>query len=106
MSVRFAPEVPNHLGTLDLPNVPDFVVPDVLVFVIGEMKFVDVVGFDQLEGFVRILLAKRAGDRQNFGQQVLLITAQIRGGQSVEILGGAFCFDGLVSTFSTASLCE
>ena len=69
------------------------------------MKFVDVVDLDQLEGFVRILLAKRSKEiGENFGQKVLLIITQIRGGQTVEIFGGAFRFDRLVSAFSTTSL--
>ena len=41
VDMRIAAEVPDHVGTFELPNVPNAVVADVLVFVEGHVQLIE-----------------------------------------------------------------
>ena len=59
MDVRIAAEIPNHVGALDLPDVPNLVVANVLGLVEREMQMIEPGGLNGLLGFLGVLLAER-----------------------------------------------
>ena len=74
MDMGLAAEVGYHIGTFDLPDVPDFIVTDVFAFVEGEVEIVDSAGFDVFHRFFRICFAERGEDvAQDFAKVVFLV---------------------------------
>jgi hypothetical protein len=63
MDVGFAAEVPEHLGTLDLPAIPDPVVPEILLLEARQVEVLQSLGLDQPQGFLGILLSERTPPR-------------------------------------------
>ena len=59
MDVGRTTEVPDHGGSFDLPDIPDAVVSDVVVFEEGKMEIIEAVILDELESLIDILLAER-----------------------------------------------
>lgn len=58
VNMWLAAEVPHHRRTFDLPYVPDFIVANVLVFVIREVQFVEAVLIHKLHRLFAILLTE------------------------------------------------
>ncbi len=52
VNVRGAAEIPNHVWTFQLPDIPDAIVADVLILVECHVQVLDARGFDILDGFV------------------------------------------------------
>ena len=85
VDVGFAAEVGDHVGALDLPDIPHFVIADVLVFVESEVEIVDAAGFDMFQGLRRVLLAEGGEEvSENFADVVLLVAGEVSDPDAVQ----------------------
>lgn len=100
VDVGVAAEEPDHVGAFDLPDVPDAVFADVLVFEEGHVEIVVAAGFDVLQGLFALGLAEgfqQIGD--DFFDEVFLVGAEFGEGDAFEALGFAGELDGVVAVF-------
>ena len=59
-----APEKPQTIWSLDLPNIPDFVVANVVILVKSQMQVVKTAGIDHFQRLFGVLFAEH---RQQIG---------------------------------------
>src|SRR4029453_3686008 len=101
MHVRTATEIPDHIGALQLPHVPNAGAADIGILVERHMELVQAALFANVtECFLSIFLAKR---KQQIGEnsfdQLLLITSHFRKRKPREPL--LLQFDGRGGLFLT-----
>ncbi len=107
VNMGLAPEIPYHLGAFDLPYVPDAIIADILLLVVGEVELVEVVGLDELHGLVSVFLAEGCEEVSKYlAQEPLLVCGKLGGRQPLQSFGRTLGLDCLVAAFPTAAFIE
>src|SRR5438045_2485985 len=93
MHVWVAAEIPDHGRAFDLPNVPNPILADILVFIESHVKMIEAVSFDQLHGLIGIAFPERGEQvSHDFANEVLLVAGQFgeRNSRKPCLLSGEF----------------
>ena len=78
VDVRVTAEVTDHVGPLDLPDVPDTVTPYILAFKERYVQVLKSTAIDELHGFLHVGLSIRSQNvLKNFADVSPLVFAQI-----------------------------
>ena len=105
--MRLTTEIPDHVWSLNLPDIPDAVFADVLVFEEGHVEIVVAAGFDVLQGLFAFGFAEgfeEVGD--DFFDEVFLVGAHFGETKAFEPRGLAGELHGFVSVFLARALDE
>ena len=75
MDVRRAPEIPEHVRPFDLPDVPDTIAADVIIFRKGHVQVIHATGGDQFHGLTGIGFPVRGQQiHQHFFHEIFLVS--------------------------------
>ena len=86
MDMGFTAEKDERRRPLDLPNIPDAIVPEIAILVKGHVEMVELSRVNHLEGLIGVFFAERSEDvAKDLADMILLVARECLDGDSREI---------------------